>query len=83
MSTFEGICHIPHRIGNKLPDTIYIWAPLNLVDACNHPTQSCRYYSLSNPRGPHKFNLEKAVFNNFTALSSPGNAWIVLTFPIT
>ena len=27
-----GVCHIPHRIGEKLPDTIYVWVPLNLVD---------------------------------------------------
>ena len=27
----RSICHIPHRIGNKLPSIIYVWASLDLI----------------------------------------------------
>ena len=29
----EGICDVPHRIGKKVSDAIYVEAPLNQVDA--------------------------------------------------
>ena len=32
VSILGGVCHIPHRIGNKLYGTILIWSPLNLVE---------------------------------------------------
>ena len=32
MSAWEGICDIPHRIGEKVPDAIYVETPLNQVN---------------------------------------------------
>ena len=28
-----GVCDVPHRIGENVPDTIYVETPLNQVDA--------------------------------------------------
>ena len=28
-----GVCDVPHQIGEKVPDAIYVEVPLNQVDA--------------------------------------------------
>lgn len=32
LSTRYNNCDIPHQIGEKVPNVIYVWASLNLVD---------------------------------------------------
>ena len=32
VSAWGGICDVPHRIGEKVPNAIYVEAPLNQVD---------------------------------------------------
>ena len=33
VSAWGGICDVPHRIGEEVPDAIYVETPLNQVDA--------------------------------------------------
>ena len=32
VSTWEGVCNVPHRIGEKVPSAIYVETPLIQVD---------------------------------------------------
>ena len=33
VSAWGGVCDVPHRIGENVPDAIYVETPLNQVDA--------------------------------------------------
>ena len=33
VSAWRGVCDVPHRIGEQVPDAIYVEAPLNQVNA--------------------------------------------------
>ena len=33
VSTWEGVCDVPHQIGEDGPGAMYVEAPLNQVDA--------------------------------------------------
>ena len=33
VSAWGGVCNVPHRIEENVPDTIYVETPLNQVDA--------------------------------------------------